>query len=168
MVRYIARIGELGTIKATSMQPYLSAMNGFFKDHDAEPFAQGDLVAKVRRGLAASQVSLQTSRTRMYPLARILVSLLRLAKDLVRTQLIETWTHALTDLIILFNRTCLATVLVSTFFVEGERELSAGLETCRVLQPVESSSTKERENVNGVLPRSETSYVNYRSQPTLT
>jgi hypothetical protein len=66
MARYIAWIGERGTIKATSMQPYLSAVKGFFKDHGADPVAQGDLVAKVRRGLAASQVSLHPSRTRMY------------------------------------------------------------------------------------------------------
>jgi hypothetical protein len=78
---------------------------------------------------------------------------LRLAKAL-RTQLTETWTHAQTDLIILF-RACLATVLMSAFFVAGERELSAGLETYCVLQPVEYSSTTEREKVKWVLPRSE-------------
>jgi site-specific recombinase XerD len=125
MARNIAWIGERGTTKATSLQPYLSAMNGFFKDHGAEPVAQGDLVAKVRRGLVASQVSLPPSLTRMYMQAQILVSSLSLAKDL-RTHMIETWTHAQTDLIILF-RACLATVLLTTFFVAGERELSAGL-----------------------------------------
>jgi hypothetical protein len=166
MAHYIAWIGDRGTIEATSLQPYLSTVNGFFKDHGAEYVAQGDLVAKVRRGLAASQVSLHPNRTRMYLPPRILVSSLRLAKDL-RTQLTETWTHAQSDLILLF-RACLATVLVSTFFVAEERELSAGLETCCVLRPVESSSTTEREKVSGVLPRSENSYVNYRTQPTLT
>jgi hypothetical protein len=74
MARYIAWIGERGTIKATSMQPYLLALNGFFKDHGAKPVAQGDLVAKVRRGLAASQVPLHRSRRRLYLPARILVS----------------------------------------------------------------------------------------------
>jgi site-specific recombinase XerD len=44
MARYIAWIGERGTIKATSLQLYLSAVNGFFKDHSAEPVAQGDFV----------------------------------------------------------------------------------------------------------------------------
>jgi site-specific recombinase XerC len=88
MARYIAWIGERDTIKATSLQPYLSAMNGFFKDHGAEPVAQGDLEAKVGRGLAASKVSLHPSRTRMYLPARILVSSLRLAKDL-RTELTQ-------------------------------------------------------------------------------
>jgi hypothetical protein len=125
MARCIAWIGERGTIKATSMQPYLySAVNGFFKDHGAELVEHGDLVAKVRRGLAASQVSLEPSRTRMYLPARIIVSLLRMAKDL-RTQLTKTWTQAHSDLIILF-RACLATVLLSTFFCRG----GAGVE-CR-------------------------------------
>jgi hypothetical protein len=53
MARYIAWIGERGTVKATSLQSYLSAVNDFFKDHGVEPVAQCDLVAKVRRGLAA-------------------------------------------------------------------------------------------------------------------
>jgi hypothetical protein len=39
MARYIAWIGERGTIKATSLHPYLKAVNGFFKDHGAEPVA---------------------------------------------------------------------------------------------------------------------------------
>ena len=46
--------------------------------------------------------------------------------------------------------------------------VAPGLETCCVLQPVKSSSTTEREEVNGVLPRSENSYVNYRTRLTLT
>jgi hypothetical protein len=165
MARYIGWVGECGTIKATSLQPYLSAVNGFFKDHGAEPFAQGDLVAKVRRGLAASQVSLYPSRKGLYLRARILVSSLRLA-EVLRTQLTDTWIQAQSDLILLF-RACLATVLTSTFFVAAERELSAGQETCCVLQPVESSSTTEREKVNGVHPRSENSFVNCGTQPTL-
>jgi hypothetical protein len=77
----------------------------------------------------------------------------------------DTWTRAQTDLIMLFIA-CLAMVLLSTFLVAGERELSAGLETYCVLQPVESSTT-EREKVNGVLPRSEISYVNYRTRRTM-
>jgi hypothetical protein len=117
MARYIAWIGERGTIKATRMQPYLPALNGFFKDHGAEPVAQGDLVAKFRRGLAASQASLHPSRTRMYLPARILVASLRMAKDL-RTQLTDTRTRAHSDLILLF-RACLATVLMSTFLCRG-------------------------------------------------
>eukprot|EP00873_Tetraselmis_striata_P037031 jgi/Tetstr1/457295/TSEL_043900.t1 len=56
MARYITWLGNLGTIKASSVQPYLSAVNNFFKDHGREPMALGDLVSRVRKGLAASQV----------------------------------------------------------------------------------------------------------------
>jgi hypothetical protein len=90
-----------------------------------------------------------------------------MAKDLL-TQMTETWTQAHSDLILLLIRACLATVLMSTFFVAGEREFSADQETCCVLQPVESSSTTDREKVNGIIPRSENSYVKYRTQSTLT
>jgi hypothetical protein len=64
------------------MQPYLSAMNGFFRDHDAEPIAQGDLVGNGKRDLAASHVSLHPNRTRMHLPTQILVSSLRLTHDL--------------------------------------------------------------------------------------
>jgi hypothetical protein len=117
MARYIAWIGERGTIKATSLQPYLLAVNGFFKDHGAELVAHSDVVTKVRRGLAASQVSLYPSPTLMYLPVRILVASLRFAKDL-RTQVTDTWTLAQSYLILLF-RACLATVLMSTFFCRG-------------------------------------------------
>jgi hypothetical protein len=83
MARYIAWIGERGTIKATSLQPYLSAMNGFFRDYGTELVAKRDLVGKVRRGLAASKVPLHPSRTSMYLLARIIVSSLHLARFLL-------------------------------------------------------------------------------------
>jgi hypothetical protein len=49
MARYVAWLGQLCTIKASSLQPYLSAVNGFFKDHGLEPVALGNLVAKVRK-----------------------------------------------------------------------------------------------------------------------
>jgi hypothetical protein len=117
MARYIAWIGERGTIKETSIQPYLSAMNGFFRYHGSELVGQSDLVGKVRRGLAASHVSLHPSRTRMYLPAWIIGSSLRLAKDL-RTQLTNTWTPAQSDIILLF-RACLATVILSTIFCRG-------------------------------------------------
>jgi hypothetical protein len=55
-----------------------------------------------------------------------------------------------------------------TFLVAGEQELSAGMETGFVHQPVESSVTTERERDNAVLPRSEYSYVNYRTMLTVT
>eukprot|EP00873_Tetraselmis_striata_P028832 jgi/Tetstr1/449096/TSEL_036308.t1 len=46
VARYIAWQGLRGTVKADSLQPYLSAINGFYRDHGAEPVAQGDLISK--------------------------------------------------------------------------------------------------------------------------
>eukprot|EP00873_Tetraselmis_striata_P017714 jgi/Tetstr1/437978/TSEL_026608.t1 len=43
MARYVTWLGNLGTIKASSLQPYMSAVNNFFKDHGREPMALGDL-----------------------------------------------------------------------------------------------------------------------------
>eukprot|EP00873_Tetraselmis_striata_P001965 jgi/Tetstr1/422229/TSEL_013081.t1 len=55
MARYVTWLGNLGKIKASSLQPYLSAVKNFFKDHGREQMAPGDLVSRVRKGLAASQ-----------------------------------------------------------------------------------------------------------------
>eukprot|EP00873_Tetraselmis_striata_P002760 jgi/Tetstr1/423024/TSEL_001301.t1 len=52
-VRHV--VGQPGAIKASSLQPYLSAVNNFFKDQGREPMALGNLVSRVRKGLAASQ-----------------------------------------------------------------------------------------------------------------
>jgi hypothetical protein len=56
--RYVAWLGQLGSIKASCVEPYLSAVNGFVNDHGLEAVALGDLVAKVRKGFAASQVAI--------------------------------------------------------------------------------------------------------------
>jgi hypothetical protein len=165
MARYIALIVELGTIKATSLQPYLSAVNGFFKNHGAEPVTQGDLVAKVRRGLAASQVSLHPTRTRMYLPARILVSSLRLARD-QRTQQTCTWTQAPSDFSLLF-RACLARVLMSTFYCRGGarvecrsrdmlRTLTGGILLYHGTRNSQRGTSTERKLL-----------LNYRTRPTL-
>eukprot|EP00873_Tetraselmis_striata_P038086 jgi/Tetstr1/458350/TSEL_044789.t1 len=53
--RYVTGLGNLGTIKASSLQPYLSAVNHFFKDHGREPMALGNLVSRARKGLAVWQ-----------------------------------------------------------------------------------------------------------------
>jgi hypothetical protein len=53
MARFVTLLGNLGTIKASSLQPYLSVVNIFYKDHGREPISLGNLVARVRKGLAA-------------------------------------------------------------------------------------------------------------------
>jgi hypothetical protein len=82
MARYVAWLGQLGTIKASSLQPYMSAVNGFFKDHGLEAIALGALVAKVRKGLAASQVAIDDTPVRVHLPASIIVKALRMAQAL--------------------------------------------------------------------------------------
>ena len=55
IARYIALLGERGTVPATSMQPYLSAINKFLQDHARPPVALGPLVSGVRKGLEKCQ-----------------------------------------------------------------------------------------------------------------
>jgi hypothetical protein len=66
MARYVAWLGQLGTIKASSLQPYMCAITGFFKDHGLEAFALGDLVAMVRKGLSASRVPIDDKPARVH------------------------------------------------------------------------------------------------------
>jgi hypothetical protein len=86
--RYVAWLGQLGTIKASSPQPYMSAVNDFLKDHGLEAVALGDLVANVRKGLAASQVAIDDTPVRVHLPAYIVVKALRMAQAL-RLQLTE-------------------------------------------------------------------------------
>jgi hypothetical protein len=66
MVRYVAWLGQPGTIKAPSLQPCMLAVNGIFKDHGLDAVALGDLVANVRKGLAASKVAIGETTTLRY------------------------------------------------------------------------------------------------------
>jgi elongation factor P--beta-lysine ligase len=43
MAKYITWLGQLGAIKAANLQPYLSAVNGFFKDHGLEDVTSATL-----------------------------------------------------------------------------------------------------------------------------
>eukprot|EP00873_Tetraselmis_striata_P008808 jgi/Tetstr1/429072/TSEL_019036.t1 len=58
MARYATYLGNLRTIKSTSLQPYMSAFNGSFHDHGLAAMAVAPLVSKVRKGMKASHVSL--------------------------------------------------------------------------------------------------------------
>eukprot|EP00873_Tetraselmis_striata_P010131 jgi/Tetstr1/430395/TSEL_020205.t1 len=83
MAQYVTWLGNLGTIKASNLQPYMSAVNNFFKDHGWEPMlALGDLVGRVRKGLAASQVMLHPEPMRGPLPARVVLKAMTLAKAL--------------------------------------------------------------------------------------
>jgi hypothetical protein len=42
MERYTTWLALLGTIAAGSLQPYFSAVNKFFRDHQRQPIAVGE------------------------------------------------------------------------------------------------------------------------------
>eukprot|EP00873_Tetraselmis_striata_P042614 jgi/Tetstr1/462878/TSEL_007827.t1 len=113
VARYIAWQGLRGTVKAASLQPYLSAINGFYRDHGAEPVAQGDLISKVRKGLAASQVEPDPPGVRTDVPARLITRTLRLAETL-REELGPTWTRDQLPRILLF-RAAMAVVAMYVF-----------------------------------------------------
>jgi hypothetical protein len=56
---------NLGTIKASSIQPNMLGVNNFHKGHSRCPIAFGDPVARVRKGLVASQVTLTPTLMRV-------------------------------------------------------------------------------------------------------
>jgi hypothetical protein len=93
MACYVVWLGQLGTIKACSMQPYLLAGNIFLKDHGLEAIAIGGLVAKVRKGLAASQVAIEDIPIHVHMPAPIVIQTLRMAQAL-RYQLTDSTTRA--------------------------------------------------------------------------
>jgi len=123
MARYVAWLGQLGTIKASSLQPYLSAVNGFFKDHGLEAVALGDLVAKVRKGLAASQVAIDDTTVRVHLPAYIIEKALRMAQAL-RLQLTAATSRELLQASpareqVRLLRACTTVVLLYLFFSRG-------------------------------------------------
>eukprot|EP00873_Tetraselmis_striata_P019838 jgi/Tetstr1/440102/TSEL_028460.t1 len=116
VARYIAWQGLRGTVKEASMQPYLSAINGFYRDHGAEPVAQGDLIiSKVRKGRAAPKVEPDPPGVRTDVPARLITRTLRLAETL-REELGPTWTRDQFPRILLF-RTAMAVVAIMMMVV---------------------------------------------------
>jgi hypothetical protein len=69
------------------------AANGCLKDHGLEAFALGHLVAKVRKGLAASHFAIDDTHVCVHMPAAIVGKALRIAQAL-RLQLTDATTHA--------------------------------------------------------------------------
>jgi hypothetical protein len=65
MVRYTAWLGLLGTVAASPLQPYYSAVNKFFRDHKRPPIAVRELLADARRGLEMLKRRLVPADTRL-------------------------------------------------------------------------------------------------------
>jgi hypothetical protein len=123
MVRYVAWLGKLGTIKVSSIQPQFSAVYGFFKDHGLEASALGDLVAEVKKGLAALQVAIDATTVRIHLPTSVVVQALSKTQAL-RLQLSESPTRAALHIIpareqVRLLRACTIVVIFNLFFGRG-------------------------------------------------
>jgi hypothetical protein len=116
MLRYTAWLGLLGTVAAGSLQPYLSAFDKFFRDHQRQPIVVGELQADARRGLEMLQHRLVPAETRL-PLPVPVALDILLAANTLRDSL--TWSPATRSLLEHF-RACLAVCVNYTFFCRAE------------------------------------------------
>jgi hypothetical protein len=115
MTIFITWLGNLDTIKASSGQPYLSAVNNFYKDHGREPVALGDRVARVRKGSIASLVSLAPTLIRVpIPAKVVLLALVRVKG--VRFDILRLGTTDVPRTTIELLRACVATTVLFLFF----------------------------------------------------
>jgi hypothetical protein len=115
IARYIAWMGERGTVAADSLQPYLSAINKFLLDHGKPPVALGAMVTGVRLGLANCQTDLAPTPERLPLPAPVALAILQRAEALL---LKNHDTRTSTDIRLL--RACLATIASYIFFCRGE------------------------------------------------
>jgi hypothetical protein len=116
MVRYTAWLALLGTVAASSLQPYFYAVNKFFRDHQRQPIAVGDLLADARCGLEILQHHLIPATTRLPLPAPVALNILQ-AADTLRLTL--QWTPAALSQLQRF-RACLAVCVNYTFFCRAE------------------------------------------------
>jgi hypothetical protein len=79
VVRYIAWLGLEGRVHADSLQPYLSAINRFLRDHMLEPVAQGLLVSSTRKALKLAQLPLTEVPVRVALPADVVFAILQWA-----------------------------------------------------------------------------------------
>ena len=115
VARYITWLGIRGSVAATSLQPYLSAINRFLRDHNREPVALGPLVSDVRRGLDNCQFDLKPDTERVPLPAPVALSILELAESLLPR---VHWDPSDPNLRLL--RACVASVTAYAYFNRGE------------------------------------------------
>jgi hypothetical protein len=106
---------QLGTIKASNLQPYLSAVNNIYKGHGRDPVAQGDIVARVRKGLASSLLSISLPLIRvLVPAKVVLLALVRV--EAVRLDIQQLDTTDIPRTKIELQRAFVATTVLFLFF----------------------------------------------------
>ena len=115
IARYIAWLGERGTVAATSMQPYLSAINKFLQDHARPPVALGPLVSGVRKGLEKCQRDSTPTEERLPLPAPVALSILEEAENMLP---LVHWDPRNPRLLLL--RASIASIVSYVFFNRGE------------------------------------------------
>jgi hypothetical protein len=166
MARYITWLGQLGTIKASSSQPYMSSVNGIFKDHGVEAIALGDLITKVRKGLAASHVAINETRIHVHLPTSVAFKDLRMAQVLL-LKLTSATTSATLHTIptrehVQLLRACTTIVIIYLLFCRGEACLDCLTENFVVSKEDGSAFTTIQERDNAECEQSEKQCATYR------
>jgi hypothetical protein len=161
MVRYTTWLGLLGTLAASSLQPYFSAMNKYFRDHQLMPIAVGDLLADARRVLEMRQQRLVPADTRLPLPAHVAFDIL-IAADKLRDNL--TWSPSTRPLLKRF-RACLAVCVNYTFFCRPETCVRCVIGDLTVDKPSQICSSASPKGTNAVTPAT-SSYRPSRFLPT--
>ena len=81
IVRFIAWVGQQGTVHAANLQPYLSGINSYFRDHMQEPVALGRLVSQAKQSLATRQIDTKATLRRTFLPAEIAYKIYMFASD---------------------------------------------------------------------------------------
>lgn len=84
-LRYVAALGERGTIGAENLQPYFSAVNTFHRDLGVEPVLLGRAVARARQGLLGLQAASARRDEQAFLPAEWVLRMERAALDLLAT-----------------------------------------------------------------------------------
>eukprot|EP00873_Tetraselmis_striata_P021473 jgi/Tetstr1/441737/TSEL_029960.t1 len=120
IVRYTAWLGMQGTVGAESLQQYYSSINKYFRDHQRQPIALGEMVADARRGLAIQQERLAAEDVRVALPAPVAADILNTAIGFRQTLV---WEPANIADIRAF-RAALATITAYVFLCRAESGIS--------------------------------------------
>eukprot|EP00873_Tetraselmis_striata_P022420 jgi/Tetstr1/442684/TSEL_030776.t1 len=120
IVRYTAWLSMQGTVGAESLQQYYSSINKYFRDHQRQPVALGEMVADARRGLAIQQERLAAEDVRVALHALVAADIRDAAIELRRTLV---WEPANIADIRAF-RAALATITAYVFVCRAESGIS--------------------------------------------
>jgi hypothetical protein len=112
---------------ASSLQPYFSAVNKYFRDHQLQAIAVNDLLADARRGLEMRQQRLVPADTRMPLPAPAALDIMIDADKLIDNL---TWSPSTRPLLERFHA-CLAICDIYTFLAAQKHASAVSLATSR-------------------------------------